>query len=679
MTADIEHQIKQLVSDLNYYSTQYHTFDNSPITDEAYDALFARLQILEEQYPEYKQDDTPTKKVGGKILISLDSHQHKYPMLSLNNIFSDMKYEDINLRHHDLYKFLQRMAKELLIDEDRVEVVASPKYDGVAISLIYRNGDLELASTRGDGNTGEVVTHNIRTIKNIPTKINMNDFQLPEYFEVRGEVLIFKQDFEQYNAKHDNKYANSRNLAAGSLRQLDSNVTATRPLHFCAYGIFYDKDIKIAGCDSYNTELNLLKELGFFVDDNIKLLAGGQEIIRYFEYMQAHRNNLPFSIDGVVYKINSLAQQRELGFIARAPRFAVAHKFSTVKAESTILEIHDQVGRTGVITPVAKITPTAVEGVVISSVTLHNYEEISRKDIRIGDAVIVHRAGEVIPQILASLPEKRSSDIKVKEVPTNCPVCYSQLIKETEDFTTLRCSNTENCPAQKMHRVLHFVSKDAMDIQGLGEKIIHQLVEIGLIQDIADIYRLNKEQLLTLEGFANKKADKILEQINNSKNVTLARFIVALGIPNVGTNTANNLAQHFGNLNSLMQSNIEQLLLVNDIGTVSADSIVEYWLQYADLVQDLLNLGVIPQELEVIQLDENSPFFEKTVVVTGTFVKYGRTELQELLRSKGAKVSSSVSKKTDFVLAGENPGSKLDKAIELGVQVLNEEAVLLML
>jgi DNA ligase (NAD+) len=679
MTADIEQQIKQLVSDLNYYSTQYHTFDNSPITDEEYDGLFARLQTLEDQYPEYVQNDSPTKKVGDKILNSLASHQHKYPMLSLNNIFSDMKDDDMQLRHYELYRFLQRMAKELLIEEDSVEIVASPKYDGVAISLIYKNGVLELASTRGDGNIGEVVTHNIRTIKNIPLQLQGSKQIIPEYFEVRGEVLIFKKDFEQYNAINGNKYANSRNLAAGSLRQLDSNITATRPLTFCAYGMFYDRDVGLIECDTYISELNLLKELDFFVDDNTKLLRGGQEIVNYFEYMQKHRNYLPFGIDGVVYKINNIAQQRDLGFIARAPRFAVAHKFSTVKAESKILEIHDQVGRTGIITPVAKITPTSVEGVVISSVTLHNYEEIARKDIRIGDAVIVHRAGEVIPQILASLPEKRSDDVVIKPVPSYCPICNSKLIQETEDYTTLRCSNTENCPAQKIHRVLHFVSKDAMDIQGLGEKIIHQLVEVGLVQDLADIYRLNREHLLTLDGFANKKADKILEQINNSKNVTLARFIVALGIPNVGINTANNLAQHFGNLPDLMQANVEQLLLVNDIGTISADSIVEYWLQYGVLVQDLLDLGVTPQELKVIKIDENSPFFEKTVVVTGSFIKYGRTELQELLRSKGAKVSSSVSKKTDFVLAGENPGSKLDKAIELRVKILNEEALLLML
>lgn len=674
MTIDIENQIKHLVSDLNYYNTQYHTFDNSPISDEEYDALFSRLKQLEEQYPEYILPDSPTQRVGGKVLTSLTSRKHTYPMLSLNNIFSDMKIEEQEIRHYDLYKFLQRMSKELSIEIDEIEVVASPKYDGVAISLIYKNGELDVASTRGDGVTGEVVTHNIRTIKNLPLKLKSSKHDIPETLEVRGEILIFNNDFKKYNAEHDNKYANSRNLAAGSIRQLDSTVAATRPLTFCAYGIYDDFNFT-----TYQSELDYLKDLGFFVDQSAAVLKGSAAIINYFEKMQAERSKLPFNIDGVVYKINSIAQQRDLGFIARAPRFAVAHKFSTVKAEAVVLSIQDQVGRTGVITPVAKITPTPLEGVVISSVTLHNYEEISRKDIRVGDSVIVHRAGEVIPQILASLPEKRTADSLIKEVPTICPVCHTPLVQETTDNTTIKCPATEDCPAQKMHRVLHFVSKDAMDIQGLGDRIVHQLVASGFITDIADIYRVTREQLLTLEGFADKKADKIIEQITGSKNTTLARFIVALGIPNVGTNTANNLALHFGSLENLMTANIDALLAVNDIGSISAESILLYWQQYRDLVQDLLGLGVIPQVQEVKQIDETSPFYGKTVVVTGSFIKYGRSELQELLRTRGAKVSGSVSKKTDFVLVGSDPGSKLDKANELGVQVLAEEDVLQML
>lgn len=664
----IENQIKNLVEKLNRYNMHYHSLNKSLVSDEEYDLLLARLKQLEAEYPEYLQYNSPTQQVGHKTVNNLKNQKHVYPMLSLNNIFSATEGVS-SVKHQQLLAFLNRISKELSINRDEIEIVASPKYDGVAVSLIYQYGQLIRAITRGDGKTGEIITHNIQTINNIPKQLTDNNIIKMQYFEVRGEVIIFKKDFEDYNVQHNSQYANARNLASGSVRQLNSAIAATRPLRFFAYSLHIEQNITSIQLEFYHAELQLLKQLGFAVDNNIKTLTGVNDIIEYFENMQKIRLQLLFNIDGIVYKINSIAQQKKLGFIATAPRFAIAHKFTTIKMQATILDIQDQIGRTGILTPVAKITPIAIDGVVVSSVTLHNYEEIIKKDLRIGDVVMVHRAGDVIPQIISNFPEQRTDKVIIKNIPQYCPVCNSLLIKEKEGYTSLRCLNITNCQSQKIYKIIHFVSKNAMNIKGLGKKNIEQLVDKNIIQDIDDIYKINKQSLLSLEHFADKKANNILKQINNSKSISLARFIFGLGIAHVGISTADNLSQHFVDINKLRTANLEQLLTVKDIGHITAVSIMNYFIENNNLIDSLLNLGLNIQQNLHLSTISNNMLFKKNIVFTGSFVNYTRQELTQILQLQGAKVSNHLSKNTDILLVGDKPGGKLNQALALSITI----------
>ena len=669
----VEERIKQLTSELNRFNLYYHTYDQSLISDEEYDKLFKELQYLESEYPAFIQLDTPTQRVGGKILAGFSQITHQLPMLSLSNVFSDMSEADFDLRHKELLQFAERIDKELAVGIDKIEFVAMPKFDGVAISLIYENGVLTKAATRGDGYTGEDVTQNIKTIRNIPLSLN-SEVTAAELIEVRGEILILTEDFAMLNIEQQKKgdkiYANPRNLAAGTIRQLDSSITASRPLRFFAYSIArHSEDINYA---TFDAELQLLKELGFTVDENCRLLTGVAELANYYEKMLASRNQLKFGIDGVVYKVNQIALQQKLGFVSRAPRFAVAHKFPAEEVESEIINIEVQVGRTGALTPVARIKPINVAGVIVTNATLHNQEEIHRKDIRIGDKVIVRRAGDVIPEIVRSIPEARIHELDIFYMPLTCPACGSHLVQESGE-TIIRCSAGLYCIAQKKQAITHFASKLAFNIDGLGEKIVEQLVDAGLINSIPDVFRLTEAQLVNLERFAEKSAKNLIESIENSKNTTLPRFIYALGIRHVGEASAKDLARAFGSIEKLQTATKEELMQVNDIGEVVAESILNFFVEEHNciVIDELKQLGVNYPQLIARNLF-NSRVTAKTFVITGGFINYKRDEIKARLEEFGAKVAGSVSKKTDYVIVGEDAGSKLEKAQELGITLIDE-------
>lgn len=670
-------EIQELTTTLNYHNQQYHTYDNPVISDAEYDKLFRKLVGLESQYPEYKQINSPTVRVGGVVLSEFEQYQHQVPMLSLNNVFSDIDVHDTSIRHYELIQFTQRIAKLLKIDVDDLSYVCAPKYDGVAISLIYEKGILSKAVTRGDGYIGEDVTSNVKTIKNIPLCF-MNVKSIPDFIEIRGEILILEADFDKLNEEQRINgrkiYANPRNLAAGSIRQLDTSVTALRPLKFYGYSIAQLSD-NVAQFDLFSQELDFLKQLGFSVADECTIKVGNGGLIEYYEEMLAERHSLPFGIDGVVYKIDNRQMQKSLGFVARAPRFAVAHKFPADEVESIILNIDVQVGRTGALTPVAKIEPVNVGGVIVSNATLHNQEEITRKDIRVGDVVVVRRAGDVIPEIVRSIPSRRCEELSLFLMPDRCPSCGSHVAAD-EDGTILRCQAGLFCIAQKKQSISHFASKLALNIDGLGEKIVEQLVDDKLISNVADIYKLTHDQLINLERFADKSAANLINAIEKSKDTTLARIIYALGIRHVGEQSAKDLAKAFGSLDNLCSATEIELLQVNDVGVVVAKSIVEFFSEEHNksIVNELISLGLKYSIVEAQNL-YNEQVTGKTFVITGSFLDYSRDEIKLKLESYGAKVSSSVSKKTSFVIVGSEAGSKLDKANELGIYLIDEFAL----
>ncbi|RTL12440.1 MAG: NAD-dependent DNA ligase LigA [Neisseriaceae bacterium] len=674
-----EQEIILLTRELNHHNYLYHSCDAPVISDEEYDQLFRRLLELETKYPEYKQDNTPTQRIGGLVLSEFSQYQHQIPMLSLNNVFLNTEQDDAVLRHHELFQFTARIAKELAIDESQLEFVASPKYDGVAISLIYENGLLIRALTRGDGFTGEDVTANVKTIRNIPLNIT-TDLLPPELVEVRGEILILNADFLKLNQKQAESggklYANPRNLAAGSIRQLDSSITASRPLRFYAYALAQHSGTEFT---SFQQELEFLQSVGFSVAKECTLLKGNQALSSYYEQMMDRRNELSFGIDGVVYKLDSKTGQQKLGFVARAPRFAIAYKFPALEVESEILAIDVQVGRTGALTPVARIKPVNVAGVVVTNATLHNQDEIRRKDVRVGDIVLVRRAGDVIPEISRSLIERRTVLLEEFTMPQGCPICGSHVIQE-QDETIMRCSGGLYCIAQKKQAITHFCSKLALNIDGLGEKSVEQLVDAGLINSVADIFRLQVEQLLELERFAEKSATNLIAAIEKSKATTLPRFIYALGIRHVGESSAKDLARAFGSLDALMSANKEQLLQVRDIGEVVACSILNFFNEEHNrtIIQELLTLGINYPHLVADNL-YHPEISGKTFVITGSFVNFKRDEIKAILEDFGAKVAGSVSKKTDYVIVGSDAGSKLDKANELGIKLIDEEKLAVLL
>lgn len=655
--------LREIIEGHNY---RYYVLSEPTITDEEYDGLFRELQALEQQYPHSITPDSPTQRIGGSPQTGFKTIIHHTPMYSLENGF----------QQEDVFAFEKRLFQRLK-DVEKIEFVGEPKLDGLAVSLYYEKGHLVYGATRGDGKQGEDITANIRTIKAIP--LHLRGKQLPTAVEVRGEVYMPHLGFMDLNAKAaaagEKQFVNPRNAASGSLRQLDPYVTAHRPLAIFCYGIGL-----LEGIDSPLTQYKLLLQLeawGFPVNDFIQPLANSQECLAYYNFLQEKRTYLPYDIDGVVYKVNDLTLQQRLGYVARAPRWALAHKFAAEEAETQVLAVNFQVGRTGAVTPVARLAPVFVGGATISNATLHNMDEVQRKDIRIGDTVIIRRAGDVIPEILQVVQAKRPPKTSPIQLPDACPVCGSQIVK-IEDEAVARCVAGLYCSAQKKQSIKHFVSRKAMDIDGLGDKLVEQLVDNNIVNNVADLYSLTVDQLIELERMATKSANNILTALTASKKTTLARFLFALGIREVGEVTALNLAQSFQDLTSLMEATEETLLTIDDVGPVVASYIVKFFKEphNRDTVTALLAAGIhwsTPSKIS------NATLAGQTFVLTGTLVALTREEAKAKLTALGATVTGSVSTKTDYLIIGDKPGSKLNQAEKLGIKILDEPAFLKLL
>ncbi len=783
MSNEIQQQIKQLTEQLNRYAHEYYTLDAPTVPDSEYDRLYRELERLEHEFPHFRLPESPTQRVGGAVLSEFAAVQHVVPMLSLNNAFSPQD-DTGKFDHAETLAFDERVCKDLGVSS--TEYTIEPKFDGLAISLIYQDGVLVQAATRGDGTTGEDVTENIKTVRNIPLKLHGN--RIPNLIEVRGEVLMLKADFERLNerqlATQQKPFANPRNAAAGSLRQLNSKIAAERKLHFFGYGIARFDGIPAENMPkTHSDELLWLQDLGFSLPkDNWAICANIAEVLQKYEQLNAKRPTLPYEIDGMVIKVNSLAEQEKLGFVSRAPRWAIAHKFPAEEALTVVDAIDVQVGRTGAITPVARLKPVSVGGVVVTNATLHNQDEVSRKDVRVGDTVVVRRAGDVIPEVVRvvlehrpmkqvdELPQDLFAEIAQEPVypafrlPENCPVCGSQIEREVGEAVA-RCTGGMICKAQRSQGLIHFASRKAMDIVGLGDKQIEALVEQDVLHSFSDIYQLDiakLQQIKDSKSSATKWAENILASVENSRKPLLARFLFALGIRHVGESTAKQLAAAFGDVATVRRAPAPVLACLPDIGDVVAQSIAHYFrqpeqqnllddlLQYVspqtavltsnvreyataarwisrlpnikisekraqelwDLaggsVDGLLNDKVLPQEWQnwrniaenaalLREIDDfltnlsefQSPSLAnelsgslkneiagKTFVLTGTLPTLKRDEAAAMIEAAGGKVSGSVSKKTDFVVAGEAAGSKLEKAQSLGVAVLSEDELL---
>ncbi|OOF61603.1 NAD-dependent DNA ligase LigA [Rodentibacter pneumotropicus] len=663
---DIQTQINNLRKTLRQYEYEYHVLDNPSVPDSEYDRLFHQLKALELENPELVTADSPTQRVGAKPLSAFRQIRHEIPMLSLDNAFSDEEF----------YAFVKRIEDRLGESSSPLTFCAEPKLDGLAVSILYEDGVLTQAATRGDGTTGEDITLNIRTVRNIPLQLLTEN--PPARLEVRGEVFMPHQGFErlnEYALEHDEKtFANPRNAAAGSLRQLDPKITSKRPLVLNAYSVGIAEGVDLPS--THYERLQWLKSIGIPVNPEIRLCHDAEEVLAFYYAMQNKRSKLGYDIDGTVLKINDIALQNELGFISKAPRWAIAYKFPAQEELTVLNDVEFQVGRTGAITPVAKLEPVFVAGVTVSNATLHNGDEIARLDIAIGDTVIVRRAGDVIPQIIGVLRERRPENAKPIVFPTNCPVCDSQIIR-IEGEAVARCTGGLFCEAQRKEALKHFVSRKAMDIDGIGGKLIEQLVDRELIHTPADLFKLDLNTLTRLERMGKKSAENALNSLEKAKHTTLARFIFALGIREVGEATALNLANHFKTLEALQNADFEQLQQVPDVGEVVANRILAFWREphNVEVVKDLLEQGVHWETVEIKEVKDN-PFKGKTIVLTGTLTQMGRNEAKALLQEMGAKVSGSVSAKTDFLIAGEAAGSKLTKAQELGVSILTEEEFL---
>ena len=652
MTA--EQKVRKLRETIERNNRLYYVEDAPEITDAEYDALFRELQELEERHPELRRPDSPTQRVGGAPLSEFAEVRHRAPMLSINNAF-----EEEEVRNFD------KRARETLGVES-VEYAADPKFDGLAISLTYRDGAFVQGATRGDGTTGEDVTANLRTVRSVPLTI-------PEKaeLEVRGEVLMYRKDFDAMNARQreagEKEYVNPRNAAAGAVRQLDSRITAARPLRFFAYAISTP-----GPWTTQSAALDKLRKLGFPVCPDRKTVEGADGLLDYYREIGRKREKLPYAIDGVVYKVNRLDWQERLGYVSRAPRFALAHKYPAEEQSTEVLGIEIQVGRTGALTPVAKLKPVFVGGVTVSNATLHNEDELRRKDVRVGDTVIVRRAGDVIPEVVSVQLDRRPPATTEYEFPKNCPICGSAVVRNEEEAVA-RCSGGLFCAAQRKQALLHFASRRAMDIEGLGEKIVDQLVEKGMVHTPADLYKLSLEDLAGLERMAEKSAANLLKAFERSKKATLERFIYALGIRNVGETTARDFARHFGDLPLLLQASEETLLQVPDVGPVVARSVRQFLDEPHNrtVIEALQSAGISWPKSE--PAPRRADGATKTFVLTGTLSGMSRDEARAAIEAKGHKVSGSVSKKTDYVVAGEDAGSKLDKARALGIAVLEEK------
>ena len=674
-------EIERLREQLNQYAHAYYVLDTLTVPDAEYDRLFQRLEALEALYPELKAKDSPTQRVGGGLLDTFSQAKHAVPMLSIR---TETDTESSGAKNFDA-----RIRKELKLGEQDapIEYVAELKFDGLAMSLHYADGVLVQAATRGDGETGEDVTHNIRTIYQIPLKIKFDKAStssVPSVVEVRGEVYMRRDDFEQLNerqrakitagAKGEKTFVNPRNAAAGAVRQLDSRIAAERPLSFFAYSVAQGLPESVI---THSQTLVQLKSWGFPVSNDARVCTGADELVQFHADMAAKRDSLPFDIDGVVYKVNSLAAQAQLGFVSREPRWAVAHKYPAQEQMTTVLAIDVQVGRTGKLTPVAKLEAVFVGGVTVTNATLHNEDEARRKDVRVGDTVIVRRAGDVIPEIVSVVldtvrPHERGA---IFTIPTHCPVCGSVAVRE-EGETDTRCTGGLICGAQRKQAIEHFAHKRAVYIDGLGEKLIEQMVDAGIIKSLPDIYKLGLANIVALERMAEKSAKNVLVAIEKSKQTTLPRFLFGLGIRHVGESTAKAFAKHFGNIDSIMDASEEQLQQVPDVGPVVAQSLRNFFdVPYnREVAEQLRACGLTWEEGEGAPITPQI-LAGKIFVLTGTLPTLGRDEAKEMIEAAGGKVTGSVSKKTDYVVAGAEAGSKLDKARELGVAVLDEDGL----
>ena len=655
---------KELRTALEDANHRYYVLDAPTISDAEYDRLFRELQDLETRHPELAAPDSPTQRVGAPPLEAFGTVRHGVPMLSLNNAFAAEEVEGFDRRVRDG------------LGTDTVEYACEPKFDGLAISLAYERGVFAQGATRGDGYEGEEVTANLRTVKSIPLRLRSD--RPPRLLEVRGEVVLYRRDFERLNARQRangaKEFANPRNAAAGSLRQLDSRVTASRPLRFFAYGVGEAAGLRMP--DTQASLLDLLGELGLPVCAERRTAEGAGGLLRYYRELEAKRAKLPYDTDGVVYKVNRLADQERLGFVARAPRFAVAHKFAAEEATTELVAIEVQVGRTGAITPVARLKPVFVGGVTVTNATLHNEDELHRKDIRVGDTVVVRRAGDVIPEVVRTVPGTRKPHAPLFHVPAKCPVCGSSVVR-LPDEAVARCTGGLFCPAQRKQALLHFASRRAMDIEGLGEKLVDQLVDAEMVQTPADLYALDAERLAALERMGEKSAQNVIEALERSKRTTLARFVYALGIRNVGEATARDLARHFGALDPLLNADEATLQEVPDVGPVVAMSIEGFFAERhnRDVIAALRRHGVHWNEATPRRAAPAGRLAGKTFVLTGTLPDMTREDAAALIESHGGKVSGSVSKKTDYVVVGTDAGSKLAKAEALGIALLDENGL----
>ena len=655
-------RIEQLRQELNYHNYRYYVLDNPVISDAEYDRLFRELEELEKQFPDLVTPDSPTQRVGAPRPegLGFESVTHLVPMLSMEDAFNEAEFRD----------FDRRVQEGLGVKS--VEYTGEPKFDGLSSSLTYENGIFIRGATRGDGVTGEDITNNLKTIRTIPLRLLRNDHPIPTRIEIRGEVIMTKADFRRLNEERlrngEQPFANPRNAASGSVRQLDPAVTASRKLIFFAWGV--------GGVEGVHFEtqweiLQTLREWGFKVYSNIRLCHGLKEAFSYYQELLSLRDELPFEIDGVVFKVNSIAYQQRLGTKTRSPRWMVAYKFPARQATTKLLDVRFQVGRTGIVTPVAILQPVQISGVTVSRATLHTEELFLEKDIHIGDTVLVERAGDVIPEVVKPIPEKRTGNEKPVQMPTHCPACGTELEKEGAYYF---CPNI-TCPEQIKGRVLHLVSKRAFDIDGMGEKIVDQLMQEGLIRSPADVFYLKKNDLMRLERWGEKSAQNLMDQIEKAKKVSFERFLFALGIRHVGEFVAHLLTQHFSNLEELQHATEDELMQIQGIGPEVARSVVDFFRipQNRETIRKILAAGVEIQYPEAEKEQQDLFLQGKTFVFTGGLSRYSRDEAKELVMKFGGKASSNVSKNTDFVIVGVDPGSKLDKARQLGIRTLTEE------
>lgn len=665
MSNDVPAKVAQLRQQLNDWSYRYYVLDDPAVPDAEYDRLYRQLFELEQSHPELISADSPTQRVGDRPLAHFDQVQHEVAMLSLDNAFND----------EDLIGFDRRIRDRLKADADNIAYVAEPKLDGLAVSLLYQNGQLVRGATRGDGQTGEDISANVRTIRSIP--LTLRGDNIPSLIEIRGEVVMPHEGFAALNKRQEESgakiFANPRNAAAGSLRQLDTRITAQRPLEFYAYSV-----AQLEGVDMPETHyelLELVRSLGVRVNAEVRVCSGVDELLSFYQSILSRRDQLGYDIDGVVYKVNNLIWQNTLGFVSKAPRWAIAHKFPAQEEITVLRDVEWQVGRTGALTPVARLEPVSVGGVTVSNATLHNMDEIQRLDLRIGDSVVIYRAGDVIPKVVRVVTERRSTAVSDIVMPTSCPVCGSEIFL-AEGEAIARCTGGLICAAQQKEAIKHFASRKAMDIDGLGDKLVEVFVDQKLIATMADLFSLRSEQIAGLERMGEKSAANLIESLQKSRKTTLQRFLFSLGIREVGEATALALSKHFGSVQAVMDASEEALLAVPDVGPVVASYIRHFFMQPHNLevIQALRDAGVTWEEFDPAEASEPQPLTGQTWVLTGSLSVLTRDKAKEYLLALGAKVAGSVSAKTTQVVAGDAAGSKLEKATKLGVSVMDEVA-----